>query len=37
LANLSDINEHLEWYEGARIYRIYIIVALSISGYIVLF
>ena len=32
MANLSDINENLEWYEGARVYSIFITIVLSICG-----
>ena len=32
MANLSDINENLEWYEGARVYKIFITIVLSICG-----
>lgn len=32
MTNLSDINENLEWYEGARVYGIFITIVLSICG-----
>ena len=37
MANLSDINENLEWYEGARVYSIFITIVLSICGILVYF